>query len=311
MDILSIVFLLVGFVLLIKGADFFVDGASDLATKFKVPAMIIGLTIVAFGTSAPEAAVSVTSALSGSNAIAISNIVGSNIFNLLAVIGVTSVLYKIDIEESSLKEDFPILIIGSIVLLVFIVTSNIISRIEGLIFLVIIVAYIWWLIRKAKNESTKMPVGKTYHSMPVIIVYIIGGLVGIVLGGNLVVESAKSIAISLGMSETLVGLTIVSIGTSLPELITSVTAAYHKNTDIAIGNALGSCIFNIFFIIGLTDVISPIKTTNVMAIDVTAMIVITIITYILAYDKQDFNRKDGIILLTLFIIYMAYIIIRN
>ncbi len=311
MDILTIILLIVGFVLLIKGADMFVDGASDLATKLKIPAMIIGLTIVAFGTSAPEAAVSVTSALNHSNAIAISNIVGSNIFNLLVVVGITAIIYKIDIDDVSLKQDFPVLLISSILLLLFIVTSSQISRIEGIIFLIGIIAYVTFLIVKSKKESKNMPVGTTHLSNIMIVLFIIVGLAFILIGSDLVVDASKDIALSLGMSETLVGLTIVSIGTSLPELITSVTAAYNKNTGIAIGNAVGSCIFNILFIVGLTTTITPIATTSVMVIDTIIMILALVITYILAYDKKDFNRKDGIILVSLFIVYMIYIIMRN
>lgn len=311
MSILTIILLLVGFVFLIKGADFFVDGASDLATKLKIPAMIIGLTIVAFGTSAPEAAVSVSSALTGSNAIAVSNVIGSNIFNLLAVIGVTAIIYKINITKESLRQDFPVLLGSSLLLLLFIFTGSQISRIEGIILLVLIIVYISYLILKSKKESSNMPVGTVHLTTGRIVVYIVAGIAGIILGGNLVVESAKDIALSIGMSETLVGLTIVSIGTSLPELITSVTAAYNKKTDIAIGNAIGSNIFNVLFILGLTDTISPITTTGIMFTDTIIMIVITIITYILAYDKYDFNKKDGMILVGLFIVYMIYIILRN
>jgi len=311
MSILTIILLLVGFVFLIKGADFFVDGASDLATKLKIPAMIIGLTIVAFGTSAPEAAVSVSSALTGSNAIAVSNVIGSNIFNLLAVIGVTAIIYKINITKESLRQDFPVLLGSSLLLLLFIFTGSQISRIEGIILLVLIIVYITYLILKSKKESSNMPVGTVHLTTGRIVIYIVAGIAGIILGGNLVVESAKDIALSIGMSETLVGLTIVSIGTSLPELITSVTAAYNKKTDIAIGNAIGSNIFNVLFILGLTDTISPITTTGIMFTDTIIMIVITIITYILAYDKYDFNKKDGMILVGLFIVYMIYIILRN
>jgi cation:H+ antiporter len=273
--------------------------------------MIIGLTIVAFGTSAPEAAVSVSSALSGSNAIAVSNVVGSNIFNLLAVIGITAIMYKINITKDSLKQDFPILLGSSLLLLLFIYTGSQISRIEGIILLVLILVYISGLIIKSRKESKNMPVGTTHLTIPKIGIYIVVGIIGIILGGNLVVDSAKEIALSIGMSETLVGLTIVSIGTSLPELITSVTAAYNKKTDIAIGNAIGSNIFNILFILGLTNTISPINTTGIMFMDTILMIVIVVITYALAYDKYDFNKKDGIILVSLFVIYMIYIILRN
>ncbi len=311
MNLFTIVLLIVGFFLLIKGADLFVEGASDLATKLKVPAMIIGLTIVAFGTSAPEAAVSITSAMTQSNAIAVSNVIGSNIFNLLAVIGITAIIYKINVDDVSLKQDFLILILGSILLLIFIITSSQISRIEGIILLIIIIVYIAMLIIKSKKNSANMPVGNTHLTPTKIILYIIIGLIFILYGSDIVVASAKEIALSLGMSETLVGLTIVSIGTSLPELITSVTAAYHENTDLALGNAIGSSIFNILFILGLTTSITPIVTTNTMIIDTIIMLIFVVITFILAYDKRDFNKKDGIILLILFIIYMIYVIIRN
>jgi cation:H+ antiporter len=311
MNILSIVLLIVGFVLLIKGADYFVEGSSDLANKLKIPSMIIGLTIVAFGTSAPEAAVSVASAVTGSNAIAVSNIIGSNIFNMLVVVGATAVIYKITIEEESLKTDFPVLMISCVLLLIFLVTGNQISRIEGIIFLIIIIAYISWLIIKARKDKSNMSVEESHLSTPIIAIYIICGLIAIVVGGDLVVNSAKDIALSLGMSETLVGLTIVAVGTSLPELITSITAALNKKQDIALGNAIGSSIFNILFILGLTNVISPIQTTQVMLIDTVVMIVLLGISYLLAYDKQDFNKKDGIILLAIFIVYMIFIIIRN
>lgn len=311
MDILNVILLIVGFVLLIKGADFFVEGASDLANKLKIPSMIIGLTIVAFGTSAPEAAVSVASALTGSNAIAVSNVIGSNIFNMLVVVGATAVIYKISIEEESLKTDFPLLMVSCVLLLIFIITGNQISRIEGIIFLIIIISYISWLIIKARKDKSAMDVEQSKLSSTIIAIYILGGLIAIVVGGDLVVNSAKEIALGLGMSETLVGLTIVSIGTSLPELITSITAALNKKQDIALGNAIGSSIFNILFILGLTNVISPIQTTQVMLVDAIVMIVLLGISYVLAYDKQDFNKKDGIILLAIFIVYMMFIIIRN
>lgn len=311
MDIITIITLLVGFVFLIKGADLFVEGASDLATKLKIPAMIIGLTIVALGTSAPEAAVSVTSALTGSNAIAVSNIVGSNVFNTLVVIGATALMVNLNVTKDTLKQDYPILLGSSLLLLLFIYTNSQISRIEGIILLILIISYIIFLIFKARKESKDMPVGTTHLTPARIGLYIIIGIIGIGLGGNFVVESSKEIALSLGMSETLVGLTIVSIGTSLPELITSLTAAYNNKTDIAIGNAIGSNIFNVLFILGLTDSISPIATTGIMFTDTLIMIIVIIISYVLAYDKHEFDRKDGLILLGLFIVYSAYIIIRN
>lgn len=311
MDIFTIILLVVGFILLIKGADFFVEGASELATKLKVPAIIIGLTIVAFGTSAPEAAVSITSALSHSNAIAISNVVGSNIFNLLAVIGVTALVYNLKIEDKILKEDFVVLIIGSVLFLVFALTGNVIDRIEGIIFLAIIIGYVAFLVYKTKKQSHVLTVDDVKLSNAKIILYIIGGMICIMIGSDVVVASAKDIALSLGMSETLVGLTIVSLGTSLPELVTSVTAAYRKNTDLAIGNVVGSCIFNVLFIIGITTAITPIATTAIMITDITISLVAIALTYLFAYHRRDFNTKDGILMIVIFIIYMAYIIMRN
>ncbi|MCD7781981.1 MAG: calcium/sodium antiporter [Methanosphaera sp.] len=311
MDILSIILLLVGFVLLVKGADLFVEGASDLANALRIPAMIVGLTIVAFGTSAPEAAVSITSALSNSNAIAVSNVLGSNVFNLLVVLGITAIIYKVNISSVSLKQDFPVLVISSILLLLFLITSSVISRLEGIILLVLIIIYIAYLILKSRKDNENMDVEEVHLSKQGIVIYIILGLVFIIIGSELVVDAAEVIALSLGMSETLVGLTIVSIGTSLPELITSITAACNKKPDIAVGNALGSCIFNVLFIVGLTTAITPIVTTSVMIADCIIMLGFIIVAYILAYDKHDFNRKDGIILLALYVLYMIFIIIRN
>lgn len=311
MNINTIVMLLVGIFLLVKGADLLVEGAGELATKLRVPAMIVGLTVVAFGTSAPEAAVSITSALEHANAIAISNVIGSNIFDILAITGITALICKIKINYKILRQDYLFLLVGSVLFLIFILTDHYITRIEGLIFLLILFSYLAALIYKLKRSDNKLKVGTVHLSNMSIILYIIVGIVFIIYGSDVVIASSKDIAISLGMSETLVGLTIVSIGTSLPELITSITAAYHKNTDLALGNILGSCIFNIFFIIGIIPFITPIPVTTSMITDVVMMLACVIIIYILAYDKLDFDRKDGIILLILFIIYMTYIIIRN
>ena len=216
-----------------------------------------------------------------------------------------------NVDKSLLKQDFPILLVSSLLFIIFIITGNNISQIEGIIFLLLIIAYVVYLVYKSMKGSKHMEVGEIHMSMPQIILYIIIGLVGILVGGNLVVDSAKEIALSLGMSETLVGLTIVSIGTSLPELITSVAAVHHDETDIAIGNAVGSSIFNVLFIIGLTTTISPIATDMVMLTDSVILIVLTAITYLLALYRKDFDKKDGILMIILFIIYMVFIILRN
>ncbi|MDO5852346.1 MAG: calcium/sodium antiporter [Methanobacteriaceae archaeon] len=312
MGIITIILLIIGFVLLIKGADFFVDGSSSIATRFGIPSIIIGLTIVSMGTSAPEAAVSITSSVAGSNALAVSNIIGSNIFNILIVIGATALLANVKIQRNVIKEDFPVLLIASFLLLIFSITDNTISRIEGIILLLGMIAYIYYLIRKIK--STKVPLENNSIKnlgLTKSILFILGGIICITVGGNLVVESATTIALSLGLSETLVGLTIVAIGTSLPELVTSITAAMDNNVDMAVGNAIGSNIFNILFILGVSDIIAPIKTSSTMIFDIVLMIVITIISYILGKDKLDYNKKDGIILICIFTIYMIFIIIRN
>ncbi len=311
MDIITIIVLIVGFVLLIRGADIFVDGASDLATRLKVPAIIIGLTIVAIGTSAPELAVSVTSALSNSNALAVSNVIGSNAFNLLVVLGVTAIICRVKVQEISIKQDFPILIGSSILLFLFLIISNTFNRIEGIIFLLLIVAYILLLVIKTRRSQDELEVGKPKLSPFRVVVYIVLGAIFIMIGSDMVVASAQDIALSLGMSETLVGLTIVAFGTSLPELATSITAARTNNVDIAVGNAVGSSIFNVLFILGATTAIRPIPITPVMITDTLIMIGIMLVTYLLARHNRELNRADGIIFVAIYIIYMIFVIMRN
>ncbi len=311
MDILTIIVLVVGFVLLIRGADIFVDGASDLATKLKVPAMIIGLTIVALGTSAPELAVSVTSALSNSNALAVSNVIGSNAFNLLVVLGVTAVICRVSVKEESIKQDYPILIGSSILLFLFLIISDTFNRIEGITFLVLIAAYIILLVYKTRQSQDNLEVGESKMSPLRIVIYIVLGAIFIMVGSDMVVTSAQDIALSLGMSETLVGLTIVAFGTSLPELATSITAARTNNVDIAVGNAVGSSIFNVLFILGATTAIRPIAITPVMITDTAIMIGIMLITYLLARHNRELTRSDGLIFIAIYIVYMIFVIMRN
>ena len=302
--------LLVGFLLLIKGADWFVDGASSIATSLKVPSIVIGLTLVSLGTSAPEAAVSITAGLSGNSDIALGNVIGSNIFNLLAVIGVSAMFRHISSPEPILKRDLPINI-GITALLMFFMADGKISRINGLILFAGIIIYMIFLVKNAmKNRITET---ETVDIMPIpkSILFVIVGLAAVIVGGQLVVNNASSIARSLGMSNTLVGLTIVAIGTSLPELVTSVMAAKKGEIGIALGNAVGSCIFNVLFIIGITTAITPIATTAIMITDITISLVAIALTYIFAYHRRDFNSKDGILMIIIFIIYMAYIILRN
>ena len=309
--IIQVVLLLVGFVFLIKGSDFFVDGASSIASILKIPTIIVGLTIVAFGTSAPEAAVSITSSLTGSNALAVSNVIGSNMFNMLVVIGVAALLSNLLMEKKVLKEDLPFLVGITLLFAVFIVIGWDITNLEGIILLVILIGYIIHLIRGARKSKEAEEAEKPKYSLPKSIIMILVGLVGIILGGDLVVDSASAIAMALGMSETLVGLTIVAIGTSLPELVTSITALKKGENQLVIGNVIGSNIFNILFVLGASSAISRIPLDSSMLIDVVFMIGVTILCFIFGKTQDKYDKREGIILIALFVVYMAFAILRN
>ena len=309
--LLQVVLLLVGFVFLIKGSDFFVDGASSVASLLKIPTIIVGLTIVAFGTSAPEAAVSITSSWTGSNAMAVGNVIGSNLFNMLMVIGIAALLSNLLMEKSVLEKDLPFLVGITVLWAVFIVIGWNISQIEGIILLVILITYIFYLIRSARKSKDADVVEKPKLSLPKSIIFILVGIVGIILGGDLVVNSASDIAIALGMSEALVGLTIVAIGTSLPELVTSITALKKGENQLVIGNVIGSNIFNILFVLGASSAISAIPLDSSLLIDVLFMVAVTILCYIFGKTQDKYDKKEGIILIALFVVYMAFAILRN
>ena len=309
--ILQVVLLLVGFVFLIKGSDFFVDGASSIASLLKIPTIIVGLTIVAFGTSAPEAAVSITSSLTGSNAMAVSNVIGSNLFNILMVIGVSALLGDLLMEKSVLNKDLPFLVGITLLFTAFIIIGWNITQIEGIILLLILVGYVYYLIRGARKSKDANVVEDAKLTPLKSAIFIIVGLAGIILGGDLVVNSASDIAIALGMSETLVGLTIVAIGTSLPELVTSLTALKKGENQLVIGNVIGSNIFNILFVLGASSAISQIPLDSSMLIDVVFMIAVTILCFIFGKTQDKYDKKEGIILVALFIAYMAFAILRN
>ncbi len=309
--IIQVVLLIVGFVFLIKGSDFFVDGASSIASLLKIPTIIVGLTIVAFGTSAPEAAVSITSSLTGNNAMAVSNIIGSNLFNMLMIIGVSALLGDLLMEKSVLNKDLPFLVAITVLFAAFILIGWNITNIEGIVLLIILIAYILYLIRSSKKSADANKVEKAKLSLPKSIIFIVIGLAGIILGGDLVVNSASDIAMALGMSETLVGLTIVAIGTSLPELVTSLTALKKGENQLVIGNVIGSNIFNILFVLGASSAISAIPLDSNMLIDVVFMIAVTILCFIFGKTQEKYDKKEGIILVALFVIYMAFAILRN
>ena len=326
---LSYIFLIIGFFLLIKGADIFVSGASNISKKLGIPSVIVGLTIVSLGTSAPELAVSVISSIEGSNEIAVGNVLGSNLFNTLMVLGVTTIIMALTIKKSDIKRDFSINILVTILLLILTFTTllggedNYISRLDGIILLIGCISYIIYLILSVKvgkttseniHEELALESTNEVNIFKSILKLIIG-VAGIIIGGQLVVDSATFIATSLGMSEKLVGLTIVAVGTSLPELVTSVVAAVKGEEDIALGNILGSNIFNILLIIGLSSAISPIAVSHNLIFDFVFLIVVTLIIGIMIFinksEEKRFGKKEGIILVVFYVIYMIYIIIRN
>ncbi|WP_054743919.1 calcium/sodium antiporter [Cellulosilyticum ruminicola] len=314
---MAYILLIIGFVLLVKGSDYFVDGSSSIAQIFHIPTLIIGLTIVAFGTSAPEAAVSITAALKGQNDIAMGNVIGSNIFNTLVVVGGCAIITPFAVEDSVLKQDFPFSILITVALLFLGSDSflnngvpNVISRGDGLTLLLFFIVFIYNMIQAAlKNKHQEEDV-KPKYSLGKGILIALGGIVGIVLGGELVVDSASKIAISFGLSETLVGLTIVAIGTSLPELVTSLVASKKGKSDIAIGNVVGSNIFNILLVLALSASIHPINVNVLSIYDLLILLGFNVITYIFAWIQKRVGRIEGSILVILYILYTVYIIIR-
>ena len=308
MILLNILLLLVGFVLLIKGADFFVDGSSSIAKLLKIPSVVIGLTIVALGTSAPEAAVSITAGISGSNEIAVSNVVGSNIFNMLMVVGVCAIIKSFELDKNILKRDFPVNITANAVLLIMMLIGSVLSRTNGILLLVMMVIYIVWLVVNAlKNREEGSDEIKTLS--PVLsVIYIIGGLAAVIFGGDLVVDNATVLAKAMGWSETFIGLTIIAIGTSLPELVTSVVASKKGENGLALGNVVGSNIFNIMFILGLSSSISPIAVDSRAIINTALLLGVTIAMYVLCVARKKLGRVEGIIMVSLYAVYTGYLL---
>lgn len=318
---LAIVFLLIGFVLLVKCADIFVEGSSSIAKKFKVPSIIIGLTIVAMGTSLPEAAVSVTASLANKNTLAVSNVVGSNIFNLMVVIGVCAIMTPVAVDKVTLKRDFPFSVICALLLLALgIIGPMSLGHIDGVIFLILFAGFIGLMIRtalKASKEgsavvSEEVEAAEEIKILPMwkSLLFIVIGAAGIILGGDVVVNSASNIAAKFGMSQTLIGLTIVSIGTSLPELVTSCVAAHKNEVDMALGNAIGSNIFNILFVLGIAGAISPMAFLNENVIDIVILLVFSLIVWLFAWTKKEIKRPEGLIMVLLYAAYVVYICMR-
>ncbi len=302
------ILLVVGFVLLIKGADFFVDGASSVAKLLKVPSVIIGLTIVAMGTSAPEAAVSISAGIAGSSDNALSNVIGSNIFNLLIVVGVSAIICPMVTEKVIMRRDIWWSLGAAVAVLIMMLNLKI-SRIEGILLLCGMAAYIGVLVADALK---KRDTGDEVKAMSPLksVLCIIGGLAAIIVGGDLVVDSACDIAAAFGMSEALIGLTIVAAGTSLPELVTSIVAAKKGDSGLALGNVVGSNIFNILFILGAASALSTINVAPELFIDTAILIAVTLLMYFLCRSKDKTSRGEGALCVLVYAAYMAYIILR-
>ena len=321
-----ILLLAVGFAFLVKGADFFMEGSSSIAKKLKVPPIIIGLTIVAMGTSLPETAVSVTASLVQNNELAVSNVVGSNIFNLMFVIGVCSILTPIMVQKATVVRDIPLSLGCALFLLVLGISGlgdkagMTLGHADGVIFLIVFAGYIFTMVRsamKARAAGQKVEIEGVEEcdnmkelSYGKSILFLIVGAAAIAFGGDLTVDTASRIAIELGMSQTLVGLTIVSIGTSLPELVTSVVAARKNEVDMAVGNAVGSNIFNILMVLGISSAISPVALIRENIIDIVLLMVFSVMVWIFAGTRKKIERKEGIIMVVVYLIYCAYIIAR-
>ena len=297
--------LLIGFAMLIKGSDIFVEASSNIAKKFNIPSIIIGMTIVAMGTSAPELSVSINSALAGLNDMSIANVVGSNIFNLLIALGICSFLGKLKIDN---YKDIWLLLVICIELFVLTIDKTL-SVVNGAILLITFTSYIISMIKKAKDNTEEENNNKQKNILITIVLGILG-LIAIVWGGDLVVNSASAIAIKLGMSENLVGLTIVAIGTSLPEFVTSAMATKKGELSIAIGNIIGSNIFNILLILGVASVINPMAVSMLALYDIMFMICTVVLFILLTVKNKAINRKNGFILVLVYVAYLIITIIR-
>ena len=305
--VLQIVFLALGFFLLVKGADWFVDGASGLARKLGIPQLVIGLTIVAMGTSLPEAAVSISAALLGNAEITIGNIVGSNILNILIILGVTALIATLKVADSTVRYEIPFMIVVTFVLLWLGYTGGQVTWLEGVILWVLFLLYLRYLYmmaKKGKEEEREVE----QFSTAKIIGLILAGVVMIVAGSNFAVEGASNLAKALGISQRFIGLTIVALGTSLPELVTSVSAARKHNADIAIGNIVGSNIFNILFIVGTTALITPVTFASGFVVDTLIAAAVGILLFVCVARTKELRKKAGIVMLLAYILYFLYLL---
>ena len=320
---LAIIALVGGFVLLIKGADWFVEGSSSVAKLLKVPTIIIGLTVVAFGTSLPEASVSISSALADKNALAISNVVGSNIFNTLVVLGASALIAPVCVQPGSIKKDIPFSILCTVALLGALllgmdtvdgVSSYTLGFLGGLVLAVLFAFYMYWQI-SAALKARKAGIAEEEEEVKVLsplksAIFIVVGVACIIIGGDLVVDGASAIAMKFGMSETLVGMTIVALGTSLPELVTSMVAAKKGESDLAVGNVIGSNIFNILFVLGFSALIAPMTVDILSVIDTIAVIGVSVLALVFSATGKKISRVEGGIMLAAYFGYFAYMFVR-
>ena len=313
--ILDIILLVVGFIVLIKGADIFVDGASSIAGNFKISKMLIGLTIVAFGTSAPEFAVSVKSLISGNGDIVLGNVIGSNILNILLILGISSLFHFLNVKNNTVKKELPITLLITTLFAVLLSDhlfdsniTNAFTRSDGIVLLLFFLVFIYYLISMARNKIDDDQ-NEKYIPMSKSIVYTILGLVCIIAGSNFVVDSASSLAAIIGISEKMISLTVIAFGTSLPELVTSVTATKKGEYDIAIGNVVGSNIFNIGMVIGLpVTIFGGISDITFNYIDLIVMLLSALLLFIFSFKDKRISKKEGIAFLILFVIYYSYVI---
>ncbi len=313
--VLQIFLLAAGFTMLIKGADFFVDGSSGIASKFGIPQLVVGLTIVAMGTSAPEAAVSISAALKGNAGITIGNVAGSNILNILVILGLTAFLTKkvVPVASSTIKYEMPFMVVTMLILLWMGYVGNEISRLEGAGLWVVFVLYLFYLLKMAKkgdDKNSKDDAGedKKEKSMGMLLLFTVAGLALIVLGSSVTVDAATAIARIIGLSERFIGLTIVALGTSLPELFTSVSAARKGSADIAIGNIVGSNIFNILFVVGTSALITPVAFESKFIVDFMLAVAAGVLLWVFSHSGKSLNRAEGGVLLLGYLGYFIYLL---
>jgi len=311
----AIALLLVGFVFLLKGADFFVDGSSSVAKKLKVPSLIIGLTIVAMGTSLPELSVSITASLANSNALAVSNVIGSNIFNLMVVLGASALMATIEVSRDVIRKDFPFSVLCAVLLVLGYLGMEL-GRADGAIFLVIFVGFLLYQVlsalRARKAALSAEGDGDEIKLLPMWLaaIYIVGGAAAVKFGGDWTVTGAKTLAAAFGLSENLIGLTIVAMGTSLPELVTSVVAARKNELDMAVGNVVGSNVFNILMILGVASALSPIGFIMENVIDICVLLGFSLLVWVLCVTKKKLGKLEGAVMLLAYAAYAVYICLR-